>query len=146
MKDTVELLKSLGDETRLRILQLLSLAELSVSDLEQVMNLRMDKWPDSIGSFTSNVDMKTGAPAFGTPEYAKAAKAAPDNVAIQYALYRQATTYAGEGADAAAAQALEGLVRLRIWIVRSWTGTSRGVATTHRRPIHAPPPTWSPKR
>ena len=29
--------------------------------------------PVCYGSFTSNVDMKTGAPAFGTPEYAKAA-------------------------------------------------------------------------
>ncbi len=54
-----------------------------------------------------------GQPDEALPEYAKAAKAAPDNVAIQYALYRQATTYAGEGAEAAAAQALEGLVRLR---------------------------------
>ncbi|MCB9833090.1 MAG: metalloregulator ArsR/SmtB family transcription factor [Planctomycetes bacterium] len=39
MKYTVELLKALGDETRLRILQLLSLAELTVSDLEQILNL-----------------------------------------------------------------------------------------------------------
>lgn len=29
--------------------------------------------PVCYGSFTSNVDMRTGAPAFGTPEYAKAA-------------------------------------------------------------------------
>ena len=29
--------------------------------------------PVCYGSFTSNVDMKTGAPAFGTPEYVKAA-------------------------------------------------------------------------
>ena len=29
--------------------------------------------PICYGSFTSNVDMKTGAPAFGTPEYVKAA-------------------------------------------------------------------------
>jgi len=28
--------------------------------------------PVAIGSFTSNVDMKTGAPAFGTPEYMRA--------------------------------------------------------------------------
>lgn len=31
--------------------------------------------PAMYGAFTSNVDMKTGAPAFGTPEYAKAAQA-----------------------------------------------------------------------
>ncbi len=54
-----------------------------------------------------------GQPDEALPEYMKAAKAAPNNVAIQYALYRQATTYEGEGADAAATQALEGLVRLR---------------------------------
>ena len=28
--------------------------------------------PVAYGGFTSNVDMRTGAPAFGTPEYAKA--------------------------------------------------------------------------
>jgi len=31
--------------------------------------------PAMYGGFTSNVDMKTGAPAFGTPEYAQAAQA-----------------------------------------------------------------------
>ena len=31
--------------------------------------------PVVYGAFTSNVDMKTGSPAFGTPEYAKAAQA-----------------------------------------------------------------------
>src|SRR5262249_28585923 len=31
--------------------------------------------PAVYGGFTSNVDMKSGAPAFGTPEYAKAAMA-----------------------------------------------------------------------
>ena len=31
--------------------------------------------PVVYGGFTSNVDMRTGAPAFGTPEYAKAALA-----------------------------------------------------------------------
>jgi trimethylamine--corrinoid protein Co-methyltransferase len=31
--------------------------------------------PVMYGGFTSNVDMRTGAPAFGTPEYAKAAQA-----------------------------------------------------------------------
>ena len=29
--------------------------------------------PVMYGSFTSNVDMRSGAPAFGTPEYARAA-------------------------------------------------------------------------
>ena len=31
--------------------------------------------PVVYGSFTSNVDMKSGSPAFGTPEYSKAAQA-----------------------------------------------------------------------
>ena len=31
--------------------------------------------PVMYGGFTSNVDMRTGAPAFGTPEYTKAAQA-----------------------------------------------------------------------
>ena len=31
--------------------------------------------PVMYGGFTSNVDMKTGAPAFGTPEYTRAAMA-----------------------------------------------------------------------
>ena len=31
--------------------------------------------PVMYGGFTSNVDMRSGAPAFGTPEYAKAAQA-----------------------------------------------------------------------
>ena len=30
--------------------------------------------PVMYGGFTSNVDMKTGAPAFGTPEYTQAAQ------------------------------------------------------------------------
>ena len=31
--------------------------------------------PVMYGGFTSNVDMQSGAPAFGTPEYAQAAQA-----------------------------------------------------------------------
>ena len=54
-----------------------------------------------------------GSPEQALPEYKTAAAAAPDNVAIQYALYRQATTYEGEGAEEAAARALQALVRLR---------------------------------
>ena len=54
-----------------------------------------------------------GRPDEALPEFSKAAKAAPDSVPIQYALYRQATTYEGEGAEEAASQALKGLIRLR---------------------------------
>ncbi len=48
----------------------LSLAEgLAAIALLQVINPGS---PCAIGTFTSNVDMKTGAPAFGTPEYMRA--------------------------------------------------------------------------
>jgi trimethylamine--corrinoid protein Co-methyltransferase len=48
----------------------LSLAEgLAAIALLQVVNPGA---PCAIGTFTSNVDMKTGAPAFGTPEYMRA--------------------------------------------------------------------------
>ncbi|MEM9583397.1 MAG: trimethylamine methyltransferase family protein [Pseudomonadota bacterium] len=48
----------------------LSLAEgLAAVALLQVINPGA---PCAIGTFTSNVDMKTGAPAFGTPEYMRA--------------------------------------------------------------------------
>lgn len=36
---TTRLLKALGDETRLRILRLLSLGELSVGELQEVLNM-----------------------------------------------------------------------------------------------------------
>ena len=39
LASTSRLLKALGDETRLRILHLLRLGELSVSDLMEVLNL-----------------------------------------------------------------------------------------------------------
>ena len=29
-------------------------------------------WPSVLGTYTTNVDMKSGAPAFGTPEYIRA--------------------------------------------------------------------------
>lgn len=55
MKGTVELLKSLGDETRLRILQLLSLAELSVSDLEQILNLPQSRISTQIAKLRASL-------------------------------------------------------------------------------------------
>ncbi|HVO01374.1 MAG TPA: trimethylamine methyltransferase family protein [Candidatus Cybelea sp.] len=45
---------------------------LSLIALSQLVNPGV---PVMYGGFTSNVDMRTGAPAFGTPEYAKAALA-----------------------------------------------------------------------
>ena len=41
-----------------------------------------------IGTFTSNVDMKSGAPAFGTPEYMRAADDRPDGALLRPALAR----------------------------------------------------------
>lgn len=59
--------------------------------------------PMIYGGFTSNVDMKTGAPAFGTPEYAKAAMAG-GQLARRYGLpYRTSNANAANAVDAQAA-------------------------------------------
>ena len=45
--------------------------------------------PCAIGSFTSNVDMRTGAPAFGTPEYIRATQiSGPDGPLLRAAAAR----------------------------------------------------------
>lgn len=59
--------------------------------------------PFVYGAFTSNVDMKSGAPAFGTPEYMKACIAA-GQLARRYRLpYRTSSTNAANTVDAQAA-------------------------------------------
>jgi trimethylamine--corrinoid protein Co-methyltransferase len=59
--------------------------------------------PILYGGFTSNVDMKSGAPAFGTPEYAKAALAG-GQLARRYRIpYRSSNANAANVADAQAA-------------------------------------------
>ena len=59
--------------------------------------------PVCYGSFTSNVDMKTGAPAFGTPEYVKAALAS-GQLARRYNLpLRSSAPTASNAPDAQAA-------------------------------------------
>ena len=59
--------------------------------------------PVMYGSFTSNVDMRSGAPAFGTPENAKA-NAASGQLARRYGLpYRSSNANASNSADAQAA-------------------------------------------
>jgi trimethylamine---corrinoid protein Co-methyltransferase len=59
--------------------------------------------PFIYGGFTSNVDMKSGAPAFGTPEYMKAAVAG-GQMARRYRLpYRTSNTCAANAVDAQAA-------------------------------------------
>ncbi|MCT8971156.1 trimethylamine methyltransferase family protein [Microbaculum marinisediminis] len=59
--------------------------------------------PVVYGGFTSNVDMKSGAPAFGTPEYMKAANVG-GQLARRYNLpYRTSNTCAANTLDAQAA-------------------------------------------
>ncbi len=59
--------------------------------------------PVGYGGFTSNVDMKSGAPAFGTPEYMKA-QIAGGQLARRYHLpYRTSNTCAANAVDAQAA-------------------------------------------
>jgi trimethylamine--corrinoid protein Co-methyltransferase len=58
--------------------------------------------PAVYGSFTSNVDMKTGAPAFGTPEYVKATLAS-GQLARRYRLpFRASNANASNAPDAQA--------------------------------------------
>jgi trimethylamine--corrinoid protein Co-methyltransferase len=59
--------------------------------------------PAVYGGFTSNVDMKSGAPAFGTPEYTRAALAG-GQLARRYGLpYRSSNANAANLVDAQAA-------------------------------------------
>ncbi len=59
--------------------------------------------PAIYGGFTSNVDMKSGAPAFGTPEYLKAAMVG-GQLARRYNIpYRTSNTCAANAIDAQAA-------------------------------------------
>jgi trimethylamine--corrinoid protein Co-methyltransferase len=56
--------------------------------------------PVMYGSFTSNVDMRSGSPAFGTPEYTKAAQAS-GQMARRYQLpFRSSNTTASNAVDA----------------------------------------------
>ncbi len=56
--------------------------------------------PVIYGGFTSNVDMKTGAPAFGTPEYAKACLASGQLARRCGLPYRSSNTTASNAVDA----------------------------------------------
>ena len=67
--------------------------------------------PVLYGGFTSNVDMKSGAPAFGTPEYVRAAMAG-GQLARRYNLpYRSSNACAANAVDAQAAYESE----MSIW-------------------------------
>jgi len=59
--------------------------------------------PLMYGSFTSNVDLRSGAPAFGTPEYMKAAQAS-GQLARRYGMpFRSSNTTSSNCVDAQAA-------------------------------------------
>ncbi len=67
--------------------------------------------PCMYGGFTSNVDMRSGAPAFGTPEYARAASAG-GQLARRYGLpYRSSNCCSANAVDAQAAYESE----MAIW-------------------------------
>jgi trimethylamine--corrinoid protein Co-methyltransferase len=59
--------------------------------------------PVMYGGFTSNVDMKTGAPAFGTPEYTKAAQASGQLARHIGVPFRSSNVTAANAIDAQAA-------------------------------------------
>ncbi len=59
--------------------------------------------PALYGGFTSNVDMKSGAPAFGTPEYAKAVLIGGQLARLYKIPYRSSNTNASNHPDAQAA-------------------------------------------
>ncbi len=59
--------------------------------------------PVMYGGFTSNVDMKSGAPAFGTPEYTRAALIGGQLARLNGVPYRSSNTNASNAPDAQAA-------------------------------------------
>ena len=59
--------------------------------------------PVMYGGFTSHVDMKTGAPAFGTPEYAQAAQASGQLARLLNLPFRSSNVTAANDVDAQAA-------------------------------------------
>ncbi|MFA9420372.1 MAG: trimethylamine methyltransferase family protein, partial [Gammaproteobacteria bacterium] len=73
---------------------------LGVIALSQIVNPGA---PMAYGGFTSNADMRTGAPAFGTPEYTRAALAS-GQLARRYKIpFRSSNTNASNCVDAQAA-------------------------------------------
>ncbi|TFH50513.1 MAG: methyltransferase, partial [Lysobacterales bacterium] len=63
--------------------------------------------PVVYGGFTSNVDMKSGAPAFGTPEYVKATQAGAQLARRYNVPFRSSSTNASNVVDAQAAYETE---------------------------------------
>jgi len=86
--------------------------------------------PVIYGGFTSNVDMKTGAPAFGTPEYVKTVHAT-GQLTRRYAVpYRSSGTNASNAVDAQAAyeslMSLWGVVMGHVNVVHHGAGWLEG--------------------
>jgi trimethylamine--corrinoid protein Co-methyltransferase len=81
---------------------------LAQQNAEALAGIAFTQWvrpgaPVVYGGFTSNVDMKTGAPAFGTPEYMKAVLAG-GQLARKYGIpYRTSNVCAANTVDAQAA-------------------------------------------
>ena len=79
--------------------------------------------PVVYGGFTSNVDMKSGAPAFGTPEYMKAALVG-GQLARRYGVpYRSSNANAANSIDAQSAYELCSRSGPRSWATPIWSST-----------------------
>ena len=86
--------------------------------------------PYLYGSFTSNVDMRTGSPAFGTPEYALAAQAS-GQLARRYALpWRSSNVNSSNAPDAQSAyesqMAIWGAVTGQVSVLNQGAGWLEG--------------------
>ena len=66
--------------------------------------------PCVLGSFTSNVDMKSGAPAFGTPEYIRATQITGQMARFYKIPLRASNACASNASDAAPKEAFENIV------------------------------------
>ncbi len=89
--------------------------------------------PVVYGAFTSNVDMKSGSPAFGTPEYAKATQAC-GQLARRYGIpYRSSNSTSANTVDAQAAyeseMSLWGAVTAQVNLLNQGAGWLEGGLT-----------------
>ena len=96
--------------------------------------------PFVYGGFTSNVDMKSGAPAFGTPEYMKACVIG-GQLARRYKLpYRTSSTNAANSVDAQAAKRRCSRCGAPSWVA----ATSSSMRQAGWRAASSPPTRSSP--
>jgi len=89
--------------------------------------------PVAYGAFTSNVDMKSGSPAFGTPEYTKAAQACGQLARRHGIPYRSSNATSANTVDAQAAyeseMSLWGAVTGQVNILNQGAGWLEGGLT-----------------